>query len=62
MNLPDKIGKGCAFSENIIMIKYPEFYNDIRIAGRRIKLYRVMRGKIIFMNPLIKKILNKIHK
>lgn len=42
--------------------KYPEFYNDIRIAGRRIKLYRVMRGKIIFMNPFIKKILNKMHR
>ena len=35
--------------------KYPDIYNDVRIAGGRIKLYRKMKGKIIWANKFLKK-------
>lgn len=35
--------------------KFPEFYNDSRIAGRRIKLHRKTNGLLIFANSLLKK-------
>lgn len=39
--------------------KYPEIYNDNRIAGRRIKFHRKTKGLLIFLNPLLMKMRHK---
>jgi len=36
--------------------QYPEFYNDSRFVGRRIKFHRKTKGLLIFANSLFKKI------
>ena len=36
--------------------KYPKFYNNIAIAGRRIKIHRLTGGHLIWMNDFFKKI------
>ena len=39
--------------------KYPEFYNDNRIVGRRIKFHRKTKGLLLFLNPLLMKMIRK---
>lgn len=34
--------------------KYPDIYNDSRIAGKKTKLHRLTNGHLIFLNPVIK--------
>lgn len=42
--------------------KYPLFYKDNRIAGKRIKLIRLSGGLLILINPFLKKISRLIRK